>query len=524
MSDNYDVIVIGSGISGLTVANLLGQTAGKRVLVLEQHYQAGGYTHVFSRKGYTWDVGLHYVGRMFGGALPRVLFDYMSKGKVKWNRINDPFEKLVYPDFTFEVFSGRKRFRSDIELMFPAERRAIRKYFSDVRHVSNWFVRFLLSELLWPPLRKAFRIVNWYTRSFVRITTSRYLETRISDPKLRAVLVSQWGNYGLPPSESSFVIHCVVANHFVEGGYYPAGGSGMIAAALTGTIKERKGDILTGHTAEEIIIERGRAKGVRVKTMSGEEKTFFADTVVSSVGAYNTFLKLVPQQVPICFREKLQDLPAGTCTVSLYLGLKKNPSSMGFRGENYWICQSYDHDWHFDDLGVLDGRPTSCYLSFPSLKDPLCEKHTAVIITYVDYNSFRRWSKDKPGRREDDYYQFKKVISGGLIDFVEKKYPGFSSLVDYAELATPLSAEHYTRHFEGAMYGLSAGPKRYNQNWLSVRTPIKGLFMTGVDVASLGVIGSMMGGLITAAVLSGPLGIIRIVAKARKYARLLRAR
>lgn len=519
MSADYDVIVIGSGISGLTVANLLGQVQGKRVLVLEQHYQPGGYTHVFSRKGYTWDVGLHYVGRMFKGTLPRLLFDFMSQGRVEWHRIDDPFEKFVYPDFTFDVSAGKKRYCADLEAMFPAERKAIRRYFADISHVSNWYIRFLLSELLWPPLRKMFRIVNWYARGLVRTTTSRYLDARIQDPRLRAVLVSQWGNYGLPPSESSFVIHSLVVNHFLDGGFYPVGGSAVIAEKLLDVICSCGGAVLTRHEAVELILENGVVAGVKARTSAGDETVFRAPCVVSSVGAYNTFVKLVPKTVNLPFREQLMKLPMGTCTVSLYLGLKQNPVSLGFKGENHWLCESYDHDWHFDDLGVMAGKPKSCYLSFPSLKDPSAEKHTATIITYVDYESFRLWSGEQSGKRHKEYYALKDIISRGLIDFVEKRYPGFEAIIDYAELATPLSTEHFTDHFEGAIYGLSAGTERYRQNWLSVRTPVPGLYMTGVDVSSLGVIGSMMGGLVTASVLNGPFGIAKIVSRARQYSK-----
>ena len=64
LAEAWDAIVIGSGIGGLTAAVLLGVHAGKRVLVLERHYEAGGFTHTFHRPGYEWDVGLHYIGQM----------------------------------------------------------------------------------------------------------------------------------------------------------------------------------------------------------------------------------------------------------------------------------------------------------------------------------------------------------------------------------------------------------------------------------------------------------------------------
>ena len=64
VDDNFDAIVIGSGMGGLTTASLLARHARKRVLILEQHYTAGGFTHVFHRPGYEWDVGVHYIGQV----------------------------------------------------------------------------------------------------------------------------------------------------------------------------------------------------------------------------------------------------------------------------------------------------------------------------------------------------------------------------------------------------------------------------------------------------------------------------
>src|ERR1700675_317114 len=86
VQDSWDAIVIGSGIGGLTVAALLAKHAGKKVLILERHYTAGGFTHVFRRPGYEWDVGVHYVGQVnTPGSPAHALFDYLAEGRLSWN-------------------------------------------------------------------------------------------------------------------------------------------------------------------------------------------------------------------------------------------------------------------------------------------------------------------------------------------------------------------------------------------------------------------------------------------------------
>src|SRR5208283_2478864 len=86
VADQWDAIVIGSGIGGLTAAALLARHAGKRVLVLERHYVAGGFTHSFHRPGYEWDVGVHYIGEVQQSSSPvRAMFDNLSEGRLEWN-------------------------------------------------------------------------------------------------------------------------------------------------------------------------------------------------------------------------------------------------------------------------------------------------------------------------------------------------------------------------------------------------------------------------------------------------------
>ena len=82
VAKDYDAIVIGSGIGGLCSAALLSQM-GKKVIVLEQHYTAGGFTHAYERNGYEWDVGVHYIGDMGRQSAGRGLFDYISAGQLK---------------------------------------------------------------------------------------------------------------------------------------------------------------------------------------------------------------------------------------------------------------------------------------------------------------------------------------------------------------------------------------------------------------------------------------------------------
>ena len=123
MEEKYDTIVIGSGIGGLTSAALLAKAYGQKVLVLEQHWTIGGLTHEFERKTndatYSWDVGVHYIGFIKEGELMSDIYDYISDGRLEWEKMKDPFDTFWYPDFRFGVNSDLEQYKKDVCALFP---------------------------------------------------------------------------------------------------------------------------------------------------------------------------------------------------------------------------------------------------------------------------------------------------------------------------------------------------------------------------------------------------------------------
>src|SRR5271155_5144831 len=112
LDEAWDAIVIGSGIGGLTAAALLAKHSGKRVLVLERHYTAGGYTHSFNRPGYAWDVGVHYIGDLQDPASPlRAAFDHLTGGQLEWAPMPDVYDRIIMGGRTFDFPTGRERLR-----------------------------------------------------------------------------------------------------------------------------------------------------------------------------------------------------------------------------------------------------------------------------------------------------------------------------------------------------------------------------------------------------------------------------
>src|SRR5712691_8592327 len=160
---SYDAIVIGSGMGALAFASIMAKLRKWRVLVLERHFKIGGFTHTFSRPGgWTWDVGVHYIGEMGRGMTGRRLFDFITDGRVDWSPLPDVYDVFVYPGLTVKVTKGRANFERTLAEAFPAEKHAIGEYFRDIKRAANWFTRHIMAMVTPQPLSWIVRAINRY--------------------------------------------------------------------------------------------------------------------------------------------------------------------------------------------------------------------------------------------------------------------------------------------------------------------------------------------------------------------------
>jgi phytoene dehydrogenase-like protein len=517
----YDAIVIGSGIGGLAVASIMAQRRAWRVLVLERHFKIGGFTHTFTRPGgWTWDVGLHYVGEMGEGMMGLRLADLITNGAAKWNPLPDEFDVFEYPELKVGACKGEANYRGVLIQAFPSEQAAIEQYFRDVKSAVNWFTRYVMVQAAPAPFSSIVRAINRATSKLPLGITGEYMERQFRDSRLRAVLTSQWADYGLPPGQSAFVTHAVIANHYFNGAWYPAGGAGEIARGAGDVIRAAGGELHANHEVTRILVEGNCAVGVEVNIKKGKQGTraeFRAPVVVSDAGAWNTFSRMLAPG-SLSFSEELKTPPAGFEVVELFLGLRGDPREIGFQGENHWIFSSFDHDQMYAERDkLLDGQANMAYLSFPSLKDPNAQRHTAEIIAPLSFASLKGFQDGSWRRRGADYESIKKRIVEALLDLVERNHPGFRDLVEYSELGTPLTFEHFTAAPSGAIYGYPGTPEKYRKEWLSVNTPIRNLCLTGSDVSVLGIMGALMGGVMTASRLLGRFGFFEVMRAAKAW-------
>ena len=502
--ERWDAIVIGSGMGGMTAAAMLSRL-GWRVLVLEQHFVPGGFTQTFRRSGYIWDVGVHAVGEVGPDAPSGRLFNDLTGGRLEWAALGSVYDRVHFPGGLEASFpDNRAGFRDELLRIAPDERAAIDGYLARVERDAEAMRSFYRMRVLPGRVgRGAEAMFARTARRAVSTITAQVLREVTSSERLRLVLAAQWGYYGLVPSRSSWAMHALVTRHFLDGAWYPKGGAQALARALLAPVFEAGGWTRVATPVERILIDRGRVTGVKLD--SGESVR--APVVISAVGATATVHRLLPDNARSSeWASSLGSLAAGPAYVSLYMGLRGDIGRAGATAANDWYYESTDIErskWEVTPDGPLPDSPV-LYASFPTLKDPSYDpgpdqRHTGEITTFVPWAAFERWRGTRWLRRGPEYKSFKGRLTDHLLEQFLRHKPNLAPFIDRVELSTPLSTDFFTRAVDGSMYGLQPTPGRFQNKWLRPGTPVKGLYLAGSDVGSMGIMGAMTGGMMAAA-------------------------
>lgn len=516
LDDQYDAIVIGSGMGGLSAASLLAQ-AGKKVVVLERHYNAGGYTHTYKRKGYEWDVGVHYIGEVTKEtSLVRRLFDFVTGNQLKWADMGEVYDRMVCGDNTFEFRSGYKKYKADLIARFPEEKAGIETYFDMIKDVkkatpmraTKRTAPFFLQPLLWS--MSLFGAPDHHEK-----TTGEVFDSLFKNEELKGILGTQWGDCGLPPQESSFTIHAMIAGHYMGGAGYPVGGSAAIAETIEPIIRNAGGRLFVRAEVKQILVQHGRARGV---LMANGDK-ILAKKVISTVGAPLTYGKLLDEynRNRYGLPEKMKHVRPSGGHLCVYIGLKKSAADLGLPKTNQWVFPSLDHNANVERFkNDPDADLPLVYISFPSAKDPdwdrrFPNKSTIELVSLAPWEWFEQWQDTEWLRRGADYEQLKENLAQRMLKVLYEQMPHLEGEIDYYELSTPLSTRHFCNYEHGEIYGLDHTPERFAQTWLRPQTPIRGLYLGGQDAFVAGVVGAMTGGLLAGGLALGPAGFLRML-------------
>ena len=443
---DVDVVVIGSGAGGLAAATALAR-AGKSVIVFEQHYLPGGWCHSFPLGGYRWSPGVHYIGELGPGGMARRMYEGLGMGRdLTFYEMNpDGYDRLLIGGERFDIPAGRDRLADRLCSRFPGETEGIRGYVDTVTKIGSEMAVLLDAEGPLSALKIPFAaptFTRWGARS-----AKTLIEHFVRDPKLRGILAAQSGDHGLPPSQAPSAIHAAVVGHYVDGGYYPRGGAHALPFAFIRSLRRAGGVIKVRAPVERILVESGRAIGVRLA--DGTEVR--AGTVISNGDPSVTYGKLLaPEHVPPRVRAKLAKTRYSVSALSLFLAIDRDPRAWGFDSGNVWFFEDDDVDGIYrrglDGWGLEVEDLPFLFLSLTTLKDPSKRyrgHHTIEGFTLVGYDAFRTWAATAHDARPASYQALKEELTDRMLDAIDRVAPGLSEHITFVDLGTPLTNEFY---------------------------------------------------------------------------------
>jgi all-trans-retinol 13,14-reductase len=492
---NADAIVVGAGLGGLTAAALLAQ-AGLRVTVFEQHVVPGGFAHTWLRKGhdgdarpvFRFDSGVHDVSGVWQGAPVHGLLRRLGVlDRLDWRRMD---HRHVLNGTRFDVPRGWDAYVEALASRFPRERAGVLRAMADIRaiHAAMYSeapghsgvpsaprtVAGMLAFARRHPLA-----VQWMPRRF-----DDFLRERVADPAARRAIAALAGYVTDAPGEATVAAMVPLFGYYLHGGFYPLGGSGLLADALLEAIAARGGSVRLKTAVERVLVENGRARGVRL----ARGDVMRAPAVLLNADFLAATKRLVdPALWPNEFRENVAAMRPSCSALGVYLGVRG-----GFEDARPIIH--------------VHGERGNAGIVIPSLVDPSAAPSgysTVEIMRLLPHEEARAWlgdvepSRTEALRRSPAYLARKRSAGDALIRAAEQALPGLSARIVYRADASPATFLRYDWSSAGSIYGCTGGLRP-----VTAKSPIPGLLFAGAITHGAGVEAVMISGALAAEALA----------------------
>lgn len=475
------VVIVGSGLGGLACGSILARN-GYAVTLLEQHHRIGGCLQCFRRNGAKFETGMHFIGSAAPGQTLHRLLRYLEvAGSVQLDELSpDGYDVVSMGGREYRFAKGRERFISQMAEYFPHQRENLERYYSLIEEIAG------ASPLHSLRLADADRMVSpeYQLRSIGDV-----LDEIITDRKLADVLCGTLPLYAGRRDATPFSMHAFIMDFYNQSAYRVAGGSDGIANALAESIRRRGGKIITG--AKVIKVNFADGKAVAARLADGREIP--CDIIISDAHPQITMNWLDTSLIRAATRRRVNAIPQTPGGFSLYLKFREdsvpylNYNYYRFLGDSPWGCETYTEDtW---PCGYLYMH--MCHAPHPRFA------HSAVVLSYMNFDDVRPWADTTVGCRGEEYLEFKRLKAEKLLDQLYRDFPSLHGCIESYSTSTPLTYRDYTGTVEGGMYGVARDVNTGSASRITARTRVPNLFQTGQNINSHGILGVLVGAIVT---------------------------
>ena len=502
--DNFDIVIIGSGMGGLVCADILGRE-GYKVCVLEKNRQIGGCLQTYVRDRVIFDSGVHYLGGLGKGQNLYQVFKYLDIiDKLKLQKMDeDVFDKILIENDDKEYIhaQGYENFIQQLLKDFPAEEKALRLYCDKIKEVCSKFPLYNL---------RSGGDINEKT-TVLEIDTKEFIESITTDKKLQAVLVGSNMLYVLQAHKTPFYVHAMILNSYIESSWKCIDGGSVIGKIMAKNIREHGGEILRNREVKKIIVEDGKVNAVQL----ADGSHVYGKHFISNMHPVRTLEMTETDLIKNAYRGRIKSLENSIGGFVINIVFKKD--SFKYRKNNFYYHKD-GHIWNMTEH--TEQNWPLCYALFFSASSKADEYAESVtILAYMRYDEVKQWEDtfnivSAADDRGEEYDAFKKRKAETLLSCVEERFPGLRNSIKTYYTATPLSYRDYIGNHDGSMYGIVKDYQNPLKTFISARTKIPNLYLTGQNLNLHGILGAAMSGLVTCVAFLGNEDIIEKIRNA----------
>lgn len=475
------VVIIGSGLGGLSCGVVLAKN-GYDITVLEQGAQIGGCLQCFTRQNAKFETGMHFVGSAAKGQTLDRLMNYLEIRKdIRLAELDRTgYEVISLNGNLYKYANGREAFIKQMSDYFPHQHENLVRFYDLVDRVAG---ASSLHSLKYAETDAAIN-TEYQLRSINNV-----IDSIITDPLLAKVLVGNLPLYAAEKDKTPFSTYAFIMDFYNQSAFRIVGGSDSVARSMQQTIQRYGGRVLKRHQVTRIVCDDTHAVGVEVNGSQFIE----ADIVISDAHPMRT-LELIDSKIirPV-FRKRINSMPQTVGGFSVYLEFKDttvpymNYNYYGYNQGTPWGCERYDENtW---PKGFL-------YMHFCQDNTPVFAK-TGVVLSYMQMDEVRRWMGTQVGKRGQDYEDFKNRKSELLLNSLECHFPGIRHSIKNIYTSTPLTYQNYTGTQDGSMYGIAKDVCLGSAGRVPHKTRIPNVFQTGQNINSHGMLGVLVGTIVT---------------------------